>query len=80
MLINERETARLKQFDSFKGFIKYLNDMNDIFKNIEMQETRNAKYWEVLISDMVSNKKFNSVLTELFIRERKLNICLVFIK
>ena len=32
-----------------------------------------------MISDMLSNKKLNPILTELFIRGRKLNICLVFI-
>ena len=32
-----------------------------------------------MIADMISNKKLNSVVTELFIRGRKLNIYLVFI-
>ena len=32
-----------------------------------------------MIADMLSNKKFNPIITELFIRGRKLNICLVFI-
>ena len=32
-----------------------------------------------MIADMINNRKLNSVVTELFIRSRKLNICLVFI-
>ena len=32
-----------------------------------------------MIADMISNKKLNSIVTELFIRSRKLNIFLVFI-
>ena len=32
-----------------------------------------------MIADMFSNKKLNSILTELFIRRRKLNISLVFV-
>ena len=32
-----------------------------------------------MIAYMLSNKKFNSIVTELFIRGRKLNISLVFI-
>ena len=32
-----------------------------------------------MIADMINNKKFNSIVTELFIRGRKLNISLVFI-
>ena len=31
-----------------------------------------------VITDMIQNKKLNSIVTELFIRERKLNISLVF--
>ena len=32
-----------------------------------------------IIADMVNNKKLNSIITELFIRDRKLNVYLVFI-
>ena len=32
-----------------------------------------------MIADMINNKKLNSIVTKLFIRERKLNISLVFI-
>ena len=32
-----------------------------------------------MIVDMINNKKLNSIITELFIRDRKLNISLVFI-
>ena len=32
-----------------------------------------------MIADMIYNKKLNSIVTELFIRSRKLNISLVFI-
>ena len=32
-----------------------------------------------MTADMIHNKKLNSVITELFIRGRKLNISLVFI-
>ena len=33
-----------------------------------------------MIADMINNKKLNSIVTELFIRGRKLNIYRVFIK
>ena len=32
-----------------------------------------------MIADMISNKKLNPIVTELFIRGRKLNISIVFI-
>ena len=33
-----------------------------------------------MIAEMISNKKLNSIVTELFIRGRKINISLAFIK
>ena len=34
-LINKRESAGLKHLNDSKAFIEYLNDINDIYKNIE---------------------------------------------
>ena len=57
--------------------------MNDAYKSIE--EYNSGKEWTVLIvlddmiADMISNKKFQPVVIELFIRGRKLNISLLFI-
>ena len=57
--------------------------MDDIFKNIE--ECNPNKKHKILIvfgdmnNDMLSNKKLNRIVTELFIRGSKLNISLVFI-
>ena len=48
--------------------------MQDLYKNIEV-----LIVFDDMIADMINNKKLNSILTELFIRERKLNISIVFI-
>ena len=57
--------------------------MQDIYKNInEYDPGKKRKILIVLddmIADMINNKKLNSIVTELFIRGRKLNISLVFI-
>ena len=57
--------------------------MVDIYKNIEeYKPNKNRKIliiFEDMIADMLDNRKFNPVVTELFIRGRKLNISLVFI-
>ena len=65
--------------------MEYSNDMNCIYKNIE-EFNPNIKrkiliVFDDMIADMLSNKKLNPILTELFIRGRKLtfNISLVFI-
>ena len=70
MLINKRESTGLKYLNDSKAFIEYSNDMDDIYKNIEEYN---------MISDMLSNKKLNPIVTELFITGRKINISLVFI-
>ena len=58
-------------------------NIQDIYKNIEeYNPNKNQKILVVfddLIADMLSNKKLNLIVTELFIRGRKLNISLVFI-
>ena len=35
--------------------------------------------FDYMIADMINNKKVNFIVTELFIRDRKLNIYIVFI-
>ena len=35
--------------------------------------------FDYMITDMISNKKLNLIVTELFIRDRKLSISLVYI-
>ena len=82
-LINKSENAGLKYFNDRKVFIEYSNDMQNVYKNIdECHADKERKILIVsgdMISDVVSNKKLNSIVTELFIRGRKLNIYLVFI-
>ena len=34
--------------------------------------------FDYIIADMINNKKLNSIVTELFVKGRKLNISLVF--
>ena len=58
--------------------------MQDVYKNIEEydidKERKILIVFDDMIVDMINNKKLNSILTELFIRGRKLNISFVFIK
>ena len=83
LLINKRESTDLKYLNDPKAFIEYLNDMDDIYKNIEgYNPNKKPKIliaFDDMIADMFSNKKLNPMVTELFIRGRKLNISLVFI-
>ena len=82
-LINKRESTGLKHFNDPKAFIEYSNYMQDVYKNISHynpnKENKILIVLDDMIADMISNKKLNSVVTELFIRGRKINISLVFI-
>ena len=57
--------------------------MQSVYKNIDEYNT--DKEHKILIvfddmnADMINNKKLNSIITELFLRGRKLDISLVFI-
>ena len=82
-LTNKREKVGLDHFSDPKGFIKYSNEMQDVYKNTE--EYNLGKKCEVLIvfddliAYMISYKKFNPIVSGLFTTGRKLNILLVFI-
>ena len=82
-LINKRENAGLKHFNDSKAFIEYSNDMDDIYKNIEEYNPNKKRkiltIFDDMITDSLSNKKLNPVVTELFIRGGELNIPLFFI-
>ena len=73
----------LDHFNDPKTFIEYSNDMRDVYKNIEDynlgRERKILIVFDDMIADMINNKKLNPIVTELFIRGRKLNISIVFI-
>ena len=57
--------------------------MQDVYKNIDHynpdKENKILIVFDDMTADMINNKKLNSILTELFIRGRKLNISLVLL-
>ena len=57
--------------------------MQNVYKNIDEcnvdKENKILIVFDDMIADMIKNKQLNSIVTELFIRGRKLNISLVFI-
>ena len=83
LLINKRESTGLKHFNYSKAFTEYSNDAHGVYQNIDKynvdKERKMLIVFDDMIADMINNKKLNSIVTELFIRGRKLNISLVFI-
>ena len=80
---NKIESIGLKNLNDPKAFIQYSNDMQDLYKNINNynlnKENKILIVFDDMIADMINKNKLNSIITELFIRGRKLNISLVFI-
>ena len=56
--------------------------MDDIYKNVEEYNPNKKReiltLFDDMIADMLSNTKLNPIVTELFVRGRKLNKYLVF--
>ena len=82
-MIRKREIAGTKHLNDLKAFIDCSNTIDDVYDgNDEYNPTRKGKIlivFDDMIADIVSNKKFQILAKELFIRCRKLNISLVFI-
>ena len=64
--------------------IEYTNNMQDVYKNIEEYNPSTKCnvliVFDDMIADMISNKNFNPVVTELLIRGRQLTILFLSIK
>ena len=73
----------LANLKDLNNFFDYSNIMLDVYKNIkEYKPSRKCNFWPIfddMIVDMLSSNKLNAIVTEVFIRERKLNVSPVFI-
>ena len=82
-LIKKRENAGIKRYNDPNAFIECSNTMYDVYENIhDYNSSRKRKIlivFDDMIADIMTNKKFQAIIKELFIRCRKLNISLVFI-
>ena len=82
-LIKNRKNAGIKHVNDSNAFIEYSNTMDDVYENIdEYNRSRKRKIlviFDDMIADIMTSKKFQSIIKELFIRCRKLNISFVFI-
>ena len=82
-LIKKREDAGIKHLNDSDAFIECFNTMNDVYENIDNYNPSIKKkiliVFDDMIADIMTNKKFQSIIKGLFIRSRKLNISLLFI-
>ena len=82
-LIKKHEDVAIKNLIDSNAFIECSNTMDDVHENIdEYSPNRERKIlivFDDMIADIMTNKKFQAIIKDLFIRCRKLNISLVFI-
>ena len=82
-LIKKRKNAEIKHLNDPDAFIECSNTMDDDYESIDdYNPSRKRKIsivFDDMIADIMSNKIFHTVIKELFIRCRKLNISLAFI-
>ena len=83
LLIKKRENAGIKNLDDPSAFIEYSNTMDDVYNNIDDYNPKKKRKILIelddMIADIMTNKRFQAMIKELFIRCRKLNISLVFV-
>ena len=77
-LVNKCEKVGLNHYDDPNAFIEYSNDMQDVYKNVEeynlCKKRQVLTVFDDMIADMINDKNLNPIVTELFIRGRKLTI------
>ena len=81
-LIRNCENVGIKHLNDSKAFIEYSNTMNDVYENIDNYNPKRKRKILIvfdMIADIMANKKFQSIIKELFIRCTKQNISVVFI-
>ena len=82
-LIKKHENAGIKNLNNPNAFIECSNTMDDVYESIDdynlVRKRKNLIVLDEMIADMMTNKKFQAIIEELFIRCRKLNTSLVFI-
>ena len=83
-LIKNHENAGMKHVNYGNAFIECSNTMDDVYDSINDYNPNRRRKLLIVFDDMtaeiMTNKKFQAIINELFIRCRKVNISLVFIR
>ena len=82
-MIKNHKNVGIKHLNDSRAFIECSNTMNDVYENIDDYNLNRKRkiliVFDEMIADIMTNKRFQSIIKGLFIRCRKLNISLVFI-
>ena len=79
----KREDLGIKHLNDPNALIECSNTTDDVYENIDdynlIGKRKKIIVFDDMIADIMTNKRFQAIIKELFIRCRKLNISLVFI-
>ena len=82
-MIKKLEDVGIKQCNDPNAFVECSNTMDVVYEDIDGYNTRREKkiliVFDTRIAEIVTNKTFQAIITELFIKYRKLNILLLFV-
>ena len=82
-MIKKREDAGIKHLNDPETFLESSNTMDEVYKNINdynpIRKRKKINVFDDMIADIMTIKKFQVIIKELFIRCKKVNISLVFI-
>ena len=82
-LITKRKNAETNHLNDPNAFIECSNTMDDVYENIDdcnlSMKRKILIVFDDMIADIMSNKTFQAIIKEFFIRCRKLYISFVFI-
>ena len=82
-MIKRCENAGIKHLNDLNAFIESSNTMDDVYKDNDDYnpsiKRNNLIMFDDMVADIMTNKKFQAIIKEKFIRCKKLNISLVFI-
>ena len=76
-LIEKCENVGIKHLSNLNAFIECSSTMDDVYKNIDefnLNRKKKLIVFNDMVADIMSNKKFQAVVKESFIRCQKLNI------
>ena len=79
-LIKKPEDAGIKHLNNPNVFIECSNTMDDVYEKINdynpIRKRKKLIFFDDMIADIMTNKRFEAIIKRLFIRCRKLNILL----
>ena len=80
-MIKKREDVGIKHLNYSSVFMEFSQILDDIYEDINEYNPirKSLTVFDDMIADIISNKTYQAIIKEVFIRCRKLNVSLLFI-